>query len=177
MQYTKPALSFEQQADLIISRGLIADKSTLISILTDVNYYRLSGYLYPYRILPGDNFRHGTTFEQLWRHYTFDRQLRFITMDAIERFEVSIKNQLINFISKEFGPFGYTDSGNFPNLTSRDHATLLKIISDESNKSKEEFVRHFKSKYGDTHINLPLWMTGEIISFGCAINMFKGIKD
>lgn len=177
MEYTKPALSFEEQADLIISRGLIADRNTIIGVLQNVNYYRLSGYLYPYRILPGDNYKEGTTFEQVWRHYTFDRQLRFITMDAIERFEVSIKNQIINFVSKSFGPFGYIEHGNFPYLTPEDHATLLATIAGESKRSNEEFVRHFRSKYGDNHPNLPIWMTGEIISFGCSITMFKGIKD
>lgn len=177
MEYKKPALSFEEQADLMITRGLAADRTVLIGILSDVNYYRLSGYLYPYRILPGDNYKPDTTLEKVWSHYTFDRQLRFITLDAIERFEVSIKNQLINFISKSFGPFGYTEHGNFPNLAVADHATLLDNISKESERSKEEFVRHFRAKYGDTHPNLPLWMTGEIVSFGCAITMFRGISD
>jgi abortive infection bacteriophage resistance protein len=177
MQYTKPALTFEEQADLIISRGLVVDRAILIDVLKNVNYYRLSGYLYPYRTLPGDEFKPGTTFDQVWRHYTFDRQLRVITMDALERFEVSIKNQIINFISKSFGPFGYIEHTNFPYLSADDHATLLKTIAVESERSKEEFVRHFRLKYGDTHPNLPLWMSGEIISFGCSITMFRGIKD
>ncbi|HTX99162.1 MAG TPA: hypothetical protein VMG09_04005 [Bacteroidota bacterium] len=42
MKSEKPALTFEQQADLLLSRGLIADKTTLIKRLEAVNYYRLS---------------------------------------------------------------------------------------------------------------------------------------
>jgi abortive infection bacteriophage resistance protein len=41
MQYNKPPLTYEQQADLLISRGLIADKFDLISKLKEVNYSRL----------------------------------------------------------------------------------------------------------------------------------------
>ena len=67
MKYDKPPLSFEEQAALLIKRGLIADKSLLVSRLKNVNYYRLSGYLYPYR-QANDNFKPGTTFEQVWRH-------------------------------------------------------------------------------------------------------------
>ena len=40
-EYSKPALSFSEQADLLLRRGLIADKALLISRLSDVNYYRL----------------------------------------------------------------------------------------------------------------------------------------
>ena len=75
MKYTKPPLTFEQQADLLISRGLIADKSTLITRLKSVSYYRMSGYLYPFRN-PNDTFKPGTTLDRIWQRYTFDRQLR-----------------------------------------------------------------------------------------------------
>lgn len=176
MEYTKPALDFEKQADLIISRGLIANRSTLISVLQNVNYYRFSGYLYPFRILPGDNYNTGTTFEQVWRHYTFDRRLRLITMDAVERFEVSIKTQIVNCASIATGAFGYTNPDNFPNLTAEEYATMLMSITNEVSKSREIFVKHFNKKYGDTQRYMPMWMMGEIISFGCAITMFKGME-
>lgn len=49
MKYNKPPLTFEAQADLLLKRGLISDKKLLIERLKNVSYYRLSGYLYPYR--------------------------------------------------------------------------------------------------------------------------------
>ncbi len=84
MRYDKPPLSFEEQADHLIQRGLVVDKSLFVDRLKNVNYYRLSGYLYPYR-QADDTFKPGTTFERVWRHYTFDRRLRLIVMDAIGR--------------------------------------------------------------------------------------------
>jgi abortive infection bacteriophage resistance protein len=49
MKYTKPPLTFDQQADLLLSRGLMAEKTELILKLKSVSYYRLSGYLFPFR--------------------------------------------------------------------------------------------------------------------------------
>ena len=63
MKYTKPPLSFEQQADLLFARGMQGDRATMMSRLAVVNYYRLSGYWHPFRN-PGDStFRANTTFE------------------------------------------------------------------------------------------------------------------
>jgi abortive infection bacteriophage resistance protein len=44
MNYQKPHLTFEQQADLLLSRGMKADKQELVEKLRAVNYYRISGY-------------------------------------------------------------------------------------------------------------------------------------
>lgn len=45
MEYEKPWLSYEQQADLLIDeRGLSANRENLIRHLQEVGYYRLSGY-------------------------------------------------------------------------------------------------------------------------------------
>ena len=44
MEYTKPALTYEQQADLAILKGLGADRDELVACLESIGYYRLSGY-------------------------------------------------------------------------------------------------------------------------------------
>lgn len=176
MRYDKPPLSFEEQADHLIQRGLIVDKSLFVDRLKNVNYYRLSGYLYPYR--QADNtFKPGTTFERVWRHYTFDRRLRLIVMDAIERVEVSVKTNLIYSLAHQTQAFGYTDPANFQKLSTDEHARLIKTITDEIDRSKEVFVKHFRCKYGDCHQHLPLWMAGEIMSYGCMLTMYRGVSD
>ena len=98
MEYKKSPLTFEQQADLLISRGLQADRAQLISSLKSVNYYRLTGYLYPFR-MADDTFKPGTTLEMVWRRYSFDRRLRVLVMDAIERVEVAVRTQLVYHFS------------------------------------------------------------------------------
>lgn len=59
MIYNKPALTFEAQADQLLARGLIANRNELIARLQAVNCYRLSGYLYPFRVLPSETFPPG----------------------------------------------------------------------------------------------------------------------
>ena len=100
-----------------------------------------------------------------------------IVIDAIERFEVSIKTQIIYALAHSTGAFGYAKAENFPQLSPTDHTRLLKTITEEADHSKEKFVDHFRAKYGDTHEYLPLWITGEIISFGCALTIYRGIPD
>ncbi len=109
MEYKKDPFTYEKQADLLISRGLRADRNHLINSLRNVNYYRLSGYLYPYRDNNGDSdvFIKGASFEDVWRHYTFDRRLRFLLMDAIERVEISLRSRLVYYFIHDSGPFGY----------------------------------------------------------------------
>jgi abortive infection bacteriophage resistance protein len=49
VKYTKPALSFEQQASQLLDRGLQADPARLMDILSRVSYYRLSAYRHPFK--------------------------------------------------------------------------------------------------------------------------------
>jgi len=63
MQYSKEALTLEQQADLLIQRGLVADRSLLLARLREVNYYRLSAYWHPYRMDESEQLRPGTSLE------------------------------------------------------------------------------------------------------------------
>lgn len=173
MRYDKPPLSFEAQADLLLKRGLVADKAVLIDRLKNVNYYRLSGYLYPYR-QANNTFKPNTTFEKVWRHYTFDRRLRLIVMDAIERVEVSVRTQLIYTFAHTTGAFGYTQASSLSGLSDVDYSRWIEAVKKELDHSRETFVAHFKKKYGDSHAFLPLWMAGEIISFGCTLTMYRG---
>ena len=97
-------------------------------------------------------------------------------MDAIERFEVSIRTQLIYALAHSTGAFGYTSPAVLPGLSPEDHARLLETIDTEAARSRERFVQHFRKKYGDSHNHLPLWMAGEIMSFGCTLTIYRGIS-
>lgn len=80
LRYSKLPLSFEQQAQLLLDRGLVADKAELVQRLAAVNYYRLSAYWYMFkRVNPStgdESFAPNTTLALVWRRYVFDRELR-----------------------------------------------------------------------------------------------------
>lgn len=118
MEYTKPWLSFEQQADFLIKeRGLIADRNELIERLSDTGYYRLSGYWYIFKRKPiaddegpkDERFVEGTTLEEIWSLYVFDRQFRLVVLDAIERVEVYFRTRLAYELAGSTEAFGFLD--------------------------------------------------------------------
>jgi abortive infection bacteriophage resistance protein len=173
MKFTKPALSFPDQADLLISRGLLADRDALIRRLEQVNYYRLSAYWHSFRDPGTETFRPGTKFDVIWDHYVFDRQLRVVVMDAIERVEVAVKTHLANELALKNGPFAHLDRANLPGLLSHQHRSLLDKIQKEEDRSRELFVKHFHAKY-TSETNLPLWMAIEVMDFGTILTLFRG---
>lgn len=93
MDYIKQPKTIDEQADLIMQRGLIvSSRSELRKILNNVSYYRLSAYLYHYKKNDNtDEFIEGITLEYIWNLYIFDRQLRLLVIDLVERFEVAIE--------------------------------------------------------------------------------------
>lgn len=173
VQYVKPALTFEQQADLLILRGLECDRDELICRLQSVSYYRLSGYWYPFRE-PDHSFREGTKLTSIWRRYTFDRHLRVLVLDAIERIEICLRTELVYRLAHSQGAFGYLDAANMPNLPSEDHADFIDRISQEYERSSEQFIRHFRDTYGDSHQLPPYWMMTELMTFGALFTLFRG---
>ncbi|MBX3408120.1 MAG: Abi family protein [Phycisphaeraceae bacterium] len=182
MKYDKPSLSFEQQADLLIRRGMVGDRALIIERLRAVGYYRLSAYWYPFRranpakpSLPFDDLIPGTTFDEVWCRYAFDRRLRLAVMDAIERIEVSLRALLATHHSQRHGLFAYaTDSRSLPSIDSGKFAKYREDIIKEQARSKDPFVRHFNEKYGDSHSVLPLWMAAEVMAFGTLLTFHRG---
>jgi len=178
LAYTKPALTTEAQAELLLRRGLVADRSILIERLSHVNYYRLSAYWYPFK-LQDDNFKEGTSFEQIWRRYTFDRQIRLLLMDVIERIEVSVRTIMVNVFALKFGAFGHLEAANFSSERTGEnndrHTKFLEKLREEAKRSQDEFIRHSRMTYCKWP-DLPLWKAAEIMSFGNMFTMFRMLE-
>jgi abortive infection bacteriophage resistance protein len=163
-KYDKPALTFGEQVEKLESRGLvISDRTLATRWLEVVSYYRFSAYLHTYRILGSDNYRAGTTFEEIADVYNFDRKLRMVVMDAIERVEVWFRAAITYELAHRFGPFGYVQRSSFDSKFN--HRRLITELRDEHRRSKEEFIEHYFQKYtGENH--LPIWMATELLTFG-----------
>ncbi len=177
MKYPKRSLSFDDQADLLIQRGLLGDRDQIIERLKAVNYYRLSAYWYTFRIAgaPNDRLRSGTHLDAVWQRYAFDRRLRLQVMDAIERVEIALRTQVISRFTLQHGPFGYLDRANLPGLCVDDHRRLLDKIRAEAANSRENFVQHFFTKY-TSETDLPLWMACELMTFGSMYTLYRGMR-
>jgi len=182
MRYTKPALSFEQQAQRLLDRGLIGvDKDTLIRYLSMVNYYRLSAYWYPFKQVDpktgSESFIAGTTFQSIWRRYVFDRQLRLLIMDAVEYVEVAIlRTSMVERCTLLHGPFGYCDISTYcQGFVQSEFDQLMQDVDNAARRSKEEFVKRFRTKY-ISEPYLPLWMAVEVMTFGQLLTLFRHLN-
>jgi abortive infection bacteriophage resistance protein len=167
MHYSKPPLSFNQQAKLLISRGLVANEENLETFLRQVNYYRFTGYLYPFRVPGTDNYQQGTTLDQVRNIYLFDKELRLLTLSSIEVIEISLlRTQMVEKFTLACGPFCYTDRNNFDSsLSVVDHQDMLVKIQQNINRSNEEFVDLYRAKY-TSETYFPFWMAVEASTFG-----------
>ena len=178
--YTKLPLSFAEQLQLLESRGLnIPDQTLALGHLSSISYYRLSAYWYPF--LQRDTngrvtgvFEPGTDFDQVVRLYEFDRHLRLLVMDAIERIEVHIRTLVTYHLGHRYGAFGHTDCANFhPGFN---HANWLAKLESEARQSKDVFVEHFKRNYTGFP-TLPIWMSTEVMSLGSLSFCYTGLKN
>lgn len=177
MEYTKPAMTYEQQADLAISRGLHADREQLIDRLKEVGYYRLSGYWHIFKDLETGLFRKGTNIERIWDLYTFDRELKLLVFNAVERVEVHLRTQLAYELAHKGGPFGYLDPRNLPNLDAPAYDGLMRRCRKAFKRSREPFALHFKQAYGDRHELPPYWMMVNAMDFGMVFTLYRGAPN
>ena len=85
--YTKPVTTIPQQIQQLKDRGLqIADEPAAAHFLSNISYYRLAGYWWP---MQSDKVNHifkpNSKFEDVIALYNFDRELRILLFDVIER--------------------------------------------------------------------------------------------
>ncbi|MCK4752702.1 MAG: Abi family protein [Planctomycetes bacterium] len=173
MKYGKPPLTFEQQIELLKSRGLIINNdSEAIEILENINYYRLSAYFLPFQSSK-DKFNEGTTFVNILHLYEFDRKLQNLVLEALAGIEIAVRTQLAYQLAHKYGTFGYLDSNNFYHYFN--HYNWLKKVQENVQRSHEVFVKHFRRKY-TSETDLPIWMICEAIQFGQVSQLFQGLK-
>ena len=176
-RYTKTYSSPAQLTALVQSRGLhVEDIARTENYLRHIGYYRFSAYLYPLLATPKENhvFKPGSTFNQALDMYRFDRHLRLLMFNEIEKIEVAVRSAIVNITSCETGnPFWMTDSACFYDAKTFDKTKLL--IDAELAKSREDFIEHFRNTYSDPYP--PAWMLAEILPLGILTRIYDNIKS
>lgn len=172
--YSKKALSATDQVNLLKSRGLvITNESSAANILKHINYYRLSAYIYPFLIDKETHiFKENVTFQNIIDIYNFDRELRLLFLDAIERIEVSVRTNIIYIMSIKYDPFWLSNKNYFYNQTKYD--SHIEKLKEEFHRSDEKFLKHYFSKYSEDIP--PAWISLEIASFGLISLFFQNLK-
>lgn len=168
IQYGKPALTTEQQVDLLIRRGMhIADRNLAQQHLSHINYYRLRAYWLPFEQATSNGDDHafvaGTDFATVLAIYNFDRELRLRLIDAIERVEISLRTRLANVLSLRYGPFAHENADHFAQRHHWQHSR--DELAKEYARSRETFAEHYRSQYPQLP-SPPLWVACELMTLG-----------
>ena len=174
VHYSKPALTYQQQLQQLKDRGLtINDDAKAVHLLEQISYYRLSGYWFP---LLADKHNHtfksNANFENAFKLYCFDRELRHLVISELEKIEVAFRAKMIYIMSHKFGSFWFSNPVHFKDPIR--HANTIAKIGDEYKRSDEEFINAFRNNYSNPLP--PSWMIMEITSFGTLSMLYKNLK-
>lgn len=181
MQYDKSPLSIQDQVSLLQTRGLVFDDPQRVAhSLQQIGYYRLSAYWLPYEqpsLTIGKRnhlFQAGTTFEQVLALYAFDRQLRLLVMEAIERIETAMRSLWAHALAIRHGPHAHMQ----PNLFKSpwQHASDIAQMATQLHASRETFIKHYRKKYEKPFLP-PVWVVVETMSLGALSRWFEATND
>jgi len=172
--FAKPALTFDEQLDRLAERGMhIPNRERAHHALTHLNYYRLCAYWLPFEADHATHvFRAEADFQRVLQLYEFDRALRLLLMDAIERIEISVRTRLAYHLGHAAGSHAHENPACFGNATW--HARNLEKLREERDRSDEEFVTHYRVTY-HTPDTPPIWASCEIMSFGLLSRFLKSL--
>lgn len=171
--YTSP----HDLVQILKSRGLlILDEVKAEHYLMHIGYYRLSAYMYPLLQMPKERhiFKVGSSFKQVMMLYRFDKKLRLLLFNEIEKIEIAVRSAIVNIGSKMFGdPFWMTNNQNFINQAKFNKS--MSLIDAEMMHSREEFIIHFEQTYSNPYP--PAWILSEILPIGVITNIYSNIRD
>jgi abortive infection bacteriophage resistance protein len=183
MKYQKPSTTVEEQIAIMRNRGLVIDDEIdAKQHLMFIGYFRLAGYALPFQLNYNESGTHtflpNVRFEDIVDLYTFDRELRLLVIDALERLEVAVRATISQVMSERLGPHWYLLRESF--VPSFDHDEFLKHLKNEighdhARKSvRQTFIQHYYDKYTDPQ-SPPSWMIFEVLSLGSVSKVFKNI--
>ena len=172
--------TIDEQLDILKSKGLtISDYDKAKEILLRENYFFLNGYRSPLLISGSKRFIDGSTFEELYALFSFDRYFRNIIFKNLLIVENNYKSIFSYVLSKKYGykEKDYLNSENFDR--NREKA---KQINDLIRKLKRQIringyqhsaTSHYINNYG----YIPLWVGVKVLSFGLMGELYSILKQ
>lgn len=184
--------NYEEQLQLLKNRGLvILNEELAYKRLIEENYYNIiNGYKTPF-LKDGketDEFIDGTSFEDIYELYLFDRELRNIFLKRILHQENLLRSKISYIFSREHGHDNYLKLQNFDTLennftsTKETHEKRIKdiqrLIADLQmdivhSIDKKMYIKHYINKYGF----VPFWVVVNCITLGRLSNFYQLMKQ
>ena len=180
--------SYRQQLNILRSRGMVIGKgsqgSRVMRILERENYYNvINGYkewFLASKATPTTDelYKTGTTFNEVYALYNFDRDLRNIYLKFLLKIENSFKTVIAHEFSAKYGHDNYLKIENFDTSSEFHISSAVKLIGDiqqeiarQMNKH-HQIVTHYMTDYG----YIPLWVLVNVLTFGKIENFYKNMK-
>jgi abortive infection bacteriophage resistance protein len=188
--YAQPHTSAADLIQLLQSRGLsVENPATAAEWIEKVGYYRLKGYGLHFRIrnahgILSEDYQIGTTFASITGLSEFDRHLRLLVLDAIERIEVAFRSRVNEILASRHGSHWFMDPLRFNDKKDKNtghlifnHGDFITKTLDEALRNKESLsIRHYFATYSDPALP-PCWMLGEVLSMGNWSKIFGMLAD
>lgn len=172
--------SLDEQIELLKSKGLvIKDLEFAKEVLLRENYFFLHGYRYPFlKSMDNKVFIPGTSFEELYSLFLFDRQLRNLLFKNILVIENNLKSIMSYQLSKKYGykEKDYLNPYNFNYVQDKKKQVndlLAKMKRQiKINATQHAATNHYVNNYG----YIPLWVLVKVLSFGIVTELFAILK-
>ncbi len=144
--------------------------------LSNISYYRLAGYWWPMQNDKTNHlFKRNTYFSTVIELYNFDRKLRILLFDIIEKIEISLRTKMIYHLSMEFTPWWIQNTSIFS-----DTQALIKTLAklqDEIERSKDTFIRSHRKQYKEDKRFPPAWKSLELTSLGGLSRLYGNLRN
>lgn len=175
--FVKQPTTIPEQIEILKSRGLIIDNEELaILYLSNVSYYRLGEYWFSMQSDKENHiFKDGAVFSDVIFLYEFDRELKILLFDVIERIEISLRTKLIYHLSHEYNPWWFQNFDLF--IDSLALTKTLANIEEEISRTKEKYIKEHFKKHKDDQRFPPAWKTLEQTSFGSLSKLYGNLKN
>ncbi|MCI8574940.1 MAG: Abi family protein [Bacilli bacterium] len=171
--------TLDEQISILQGKGLIIpDEEYAKEILLRENYFFLSGYRHLFLSENGRSFLPGTTFNELYSLFYFDRHIRNILFRNLLIIENNIKSIMAYHLSMKYGirEEQYLNPKNFVKDADRKRQVndLLKKLKRQIriNGGQHQATQHYIEHYG----YIPLWIVVKILSFGIVGEFYSILK-
>lgn len=168
--------TFIEQLEILKGRNIIiTDDGRAIDALRHINYYRLSGYMLPFKSSEENAYNEGTSLERILRIYDFDHRLRNLLLSLLEHIEISARTSIAYHLAHTHGPLCYEERELFknPDRHKKSLDAIEKSVQD-AREGNEPFVIHHDDRYDG---RLPIWSLVEVLSFGTLSKLYANLKD
>ena len=172
--------NLDEQVEIFKSKGMIIqDEKYVKRVLLRENYFFLNGYRHLFLKSNEDRtFKEGTTFEELYSLFLFDRSFRNVIFKYLLVIENNLKSIISYQLSKKYGyrEKEYLKEKNFTNAPEKQAQVkdLIKKMQRQIrvNGSQHSATLHYVSNYG----YIPLWILVKVLSFGIVSEMYSILK-